>query len=127
MSRAPIDFAAKARAAWGDALPDWIEAIADEATRTTASAVAARLGYSAPVISEVLANRYRGDVAGVEQAVRGVYLGAVVACPVLGELGTMRCREEQAKPFMATSSVRTRLYRACRDGCPHSRITGGEK
>lgn len=126
MSRAATDFTSKARAAWGGTPPEWVEALAAEATRTSASAVAVRLGYSPPVISEVIANRYRGDVQGVAEAVRGAFLGAEVGCPVLGSIGRDHCLEQQRKPFMATSSVRTRLYRACRGGCPHSRI-GGEK
>lgn len=126
MSRVATDFTAKARAAWGEDPPDWVEALAAEATRTSASTVAVRLGYSPPVISEVIANRYRGDVARVAELVRGAFLGAEVECPVLGAIGRDHCLEEQRKPFMTTSSVRTRLYRACRDGCPHSRI-GGEK
>ncbi len=126
MSRAPTDFTAKARAAWGEDVQEWVLALAAEATRTSASAVATRLGYSPPVISEVIANRYRGDVSRVAEKVAGAFLGAEVGCPVLGAIGRDQCLEEQRKPFMTTSSVRTRLYRACRGGCPHSRI-GGEK
>lgn len=121
--RQAVDYAAKAIEAWGDP-PDWVIALAEEANRTSASAVAGRLDYSASVISEVISNRYRGVVERVAEAVRGALMGATVRCPVLDEIGRDRCLAEQRMPRLATSSVRARLYRACRAGCPHSRIGG---
>ena len=47
-----------------------------------------------------------------------------VECPVLGEIPADRCLLEQRKPQAASSPQRLRLYRACRSGCPHSRIKG---
>ena len=124
MSRAPkTDFLAIARAAWGVDLPDWIEQLATEATRTSGSAVAVRLGYTAPVISGVIRRSYGGDLTAVEQKFRGAYMGATVECPVLSEIGRDRCLDEQKKNFWGTSALRTRTYRACRSGCPHSRLT----
>jgi hypothetical protein len=117
------DFVAKARAAWGDAQPDWVAIVAEEANRTSVKAVADRIGRSSALVSNVIANKYPGDMAAVEELVRGALMGATVACPVLGEIGLLQCLAEQGKPFSATSSVRSRLYRACRGGCPHSRIT----
>lgn len=124
MSRPPkTDFLAIARASWGADLPDWIEQLAQEATRTSGAAVAMRLGYTAPVISGVIRRSYAGDLIAVEQKFRGAFMGATVECPVLSEIGRDRCLEEQKKNFIGTSAVRTKLFRACRSGCPHSRLT----
>ena len=114
-----------AREHWGADLPDWVETLAREADRKNASSVANRLGYSGAVISGVLRNKYPGDIAAVEGKVRGVFLGAVVECPVLGEIGRHSCLAEQKMGNTGTSSLRTRLFHACRSGCPHSRLEGG--
>jgi hypothetical protein len=116
------DFVAIARAAWGDALPDWVEELAEEATRSTGVAVAKKIGYAGAVVTQIVRRKYPGDIARVEQKVRGALMGATVVCPILGEIGRDRCLDEQKMPNSATSSIRSKLYRACRSGCPHSRI-----
>jgi hypothetical protein len=120
--KSDTDFVAKARAAWGDALPDWVQVLAEEVNRTSGVAVADKLKLSGSLVSTVIAHKYPGDMDRVEQQVRGALMGFVVACPVLGEIGRDICLAEQKKPFSATSSVRSRLFRACRSGCPHSRL-----
>lgn len=122
--RPPTDFHARARAGWGTP-PDWIVALADACARTTQTAAARQLGVSGSMLSQALAKRYPGDMAALEQRVRGAFLGSTADCPVLGEIGMDRCLTEQKTPFSAASSVRGRLYRACRAGCPHARLTGG--
>lgn len=115
-------FVAKAKAAWGGTLPDWVEALAREAGRVTATRAAKRIGYSGGLLSQVFANKYPGDLARVEAKVRGALMSAVVSCPVVGEIGLDRCLDEQRMGNTGASSIRARLYRACRGGCPHSRI-----
>lgn len=117
-----VDFVVKARAAWGAALPKWVEALAEQANRTSLRAVAQRIKYSPAVVSLVLNSAYKGDMRKVEGKVRGAYLNETVMCPVLGEIGRDRCLEEQAMPNTGASSIRARVYWACRRGCPHSRI-----
>lgn len=121
-ARTKTDFVAKARAAYGDALPDWVEELAKEATSTSAVETAKKIGYSAAVLSHVFANAYTGDLTRVEEKVRGALMGATVDCDVLGQIGRDHCLDQQRKPFTATSSIRSKLFRACRGGCPHSRI-----
>lgn len=118
------DFVAKARAAWGERIPDWVMTLAQECSRRSGSAVAEQIKYSPAVVSHVLANRYPGDIGRVEEKVRGALMGETVVCPILGELPLDRCLDEQKKPNNATSSIRSRVFRACRSGCPHSRLKG---
>ena len=47
-----------ARAAWGAAIPDWIETLARECDLTSQNQVARRLGRSASLVSNVLRNKY---------------------------------------------------------------------
>lgn len=111
-----------ARAAWGADIPAWVEALAEEARRTSGSAAATRIGYSAPTVSAVLAKKYKGDVNRIAAKVAGALMGATVECEVLGEITRDRCLDEQVKGFSGSSSVRARLFRTCRGGCPHSRL-----
>ena len=106
----------------GRRMPDWVEVLAREANRTTSAKTALRIGYSGAVVSHVFANDYPGDIARVEMKVRGALMSATVMCPVLGEIGLDRCLDEQKMGNTGASSIRARLYRACRGGCLHSRI-----
>ena len=105
----------------------WLQRLADECEAApNQGAVARAIGYSPTVVSQVLNGRYPGDLGAVEAAVRGAFFGATVECPVLGELPENRCLEEQRRRLLTSSPQRVQLYRACRAGCPHSRI-GGER
>lgn len=119
VKRSPIEVA---KAAWGEQLPEWVEALALEAGRTSGVAAGKRIGYTGSLVSSVLANKYKGRLDLVEQRVSGALLGSMVDCPVLGEIARDRCLDEQKLGFSTSSSVRTRLYRACRGDCEHSRI-----
>lgn len=114
------DFVAKARGAWGAALPAWVIALAEHCNRTSATSAAKKLGYSTAVVSHVIANTYAGDLGRVAEKAKGAFMGATVRCPVLGDIRRDRCLDEQQKKFTGSSSIRSKLYRACRSGCPHS-------
>ncbi|WP_244617831.1 transcriptional regulator [Rhizobium sp. RU35A] len=116
----------RATSCWGDAMPDWVAVLAEACRSTSQSAVARRIDYSAGVVSSVLSNTYRGDIARVEQMVRGALMAETVPCPALGDIARNVCLDWQAKPYAPTSSHRVAMYRACRASCPHSRITKGD-
>jgi hypothetical protein len=122
---ARTDYVAKAKLAWAGSAPDWILALAEEASRSSAKAVAMRLDYSTSVISTAIANSYPGDLGRLEQIVRGAFMGATVACPVLGEIGRDRCLAEQKEPFRSSSATRAQLFHHCNTPgrCPHSKKT----
>lgn len=122
MTTEPSAMLAKAVAAWGEDLPLWVRVLAEECDRTTARAAAARIGYSAGLVSNVLANKYGGDMQAVELKVRGALMSATVGCPLLGDLATDICLDHQRSPWSARNPQSALLYRACRSGCPHSRI-----
>lgn len=64
----PVETAAKA---WGDAMPDWVAALARECAATSQNKVAARLGRSAALVSQVLRNNYKADLAGAKVVLVG--------------------------------------------------------
>lgn len=111
----------RARAAWGD-LPAWVEALARECDATNQARAAKRIGYSAAAVSQTLSATYKGDLSAVQRAVEGALMAATVACPVVGPLGTDQCQQNQRTPFSAANPLRIQLYRACRNGCAHSRL-----
>jgi len=122
MSVSKTDFLANMAMGWGDDPPDWVIALAAECERSDATSVAKALGYTVAVISGVVRNNYKGSYPKVEARVRGAFMGAMVDCPVLGEIERDRCEREQSLKHFGTSAMRTRVYRACRSGCPHSRL-----
>lgn len=110
-----------ARASWGDTLPDWIARLATECEATSQNAVAKRLGRSASLISTVLRAKYPGDMAAVEDIVRGALMSATIACPVRGDLPTHVCRSwrDKSKRFAGNNAERVTMYRACHR-CPRN-------
>ena len=116
---------ARARAAYGDSLPDWVEALAQSCDASSQSQVAKRLRFSPSVVNQVVNGTYKGSNSAIEQAVRGVLLAESLACPVLGDLPRNICIDHQKRArgnFTPTSSARVQLYRACKGGCPFSRV-----
>ena len=103
----------------------WRKRLADECRRRSQAAVAELLGYSPTVVNQVLSGSYRGDLTAVRRAVEGAFMGAHVECPVLGEIADNRCISEQRRAFAATNPQRVQLFKACRNGCVHSRVQKG--
>lgn len=111
-----------AREAWGDALPDWVQALAEACDLTSQNAVAKRLKRSAPLVSNVISHKYAADMTAIEERVRGVLMKAVVDCPALGELPTDVCQtwRQGSRRFAGHNALRVRMYRAC-NRCPINR------
>jgi len=134
---------ARARTAWGEAMPDAVRALADACDAESQARVAARVlrrdgrgSYSAAVINQVLGRAYPGDMDAVLAAVTAALIPDQVPCPGLGEaIGAADCWDWQTKarsPAVATSSHRMRMRRACRacarfsDETPTGRATDAE-
>lgn len=112
----------KANAAWGADLPSWVAALAVACDQASQRAVAQRIGYSPAVVSTVLGRSYRGDLTAVQTAIEGALMAVTVACPILGRLTTDLCRHYQQAAYSTANPLRIQLFRACRAGCPHSRL-----
>ena len=108
----------RARAAWGDPMPDWIYALARACDATSQGKVAAQIGISSAAVNQTLGNKYAGRVDTVEIRVRGELMKQVVGCPVLGEISTRDCLDHQKRKFRATNPLRVRLAQTCPD-CPN--------
>lgn len=106
-------------------MADWIVVLRSACRRETQAAVARRLGVSPTMVNQALKGVYRGDLEGLQSRVEGALMGQHVICPVLGQLPRNECMDHQARPFATTNPLRLRMYRACRAGCPHSRLREG--
>jgi len=120
-----LTFNEKAKIAWGDNLPDWVFELALLATRDNLSGSSKVLGCSKTMISQIISNKYPGDLEKFEAKVRGALMGEKVQCPVFGDIGRDDCLRWQASPKTNTNALRSQVYVACRNGCPHSRLKGG--
>lgn len=127
MSGRPDNIAA-AREAWGESCPDWILALAAACDQTSQAKVGLQLGISGTAVNQVLRGRYVGRMDRIEARARGELMRATVQCPVMGEISSRQCQDEQRRPFATTNPQRVRVYHACRGTgpfagarCPHYR------
>lgn len=109
----------------GNGEATWLARLRAEVQRTSQKRVATALrgdnGYpSETLLSQVLSGKYPGQAGRLQRLVEGYYLGATVACPVLGEISRADCEHHQVKPFAATNPQRVALFRGCRGGCPNA-------
>lgn len=118
---------ARAAAAWGGGMPDWVAALARacDAPGASQAKVAALLRYTPPVISQILNAAYKGNLSRVETVVRGAFMAETVACPVLGALAVNECLEHQRRDFDGANHLAVALYRACPD-CTHKQSGGSD-
>ncbi len=110
----------RAARAWGANPPDWIVALANACDATSQGQVARELDISSAVVNQTLGRSYKGRLDRIEARVRGQYMREVVACPVLGEISTKDCQEnqKQTRAFRATNPLRVQLRQSC-PKCPH--------
>jgi hypothetical protein len=112
--------------------PAALDLLREAVANSSAAAVARRLrdvsGDKYPsdaLISRVLSGSYNHDTARLEALVQGCYGGAVVECPILGQIGRDACDRNQRAPFSPSNPMRVQLYRACRGGCPNAAEPAG--
>lgn len=98
-----------------DALPADVKAALQAAVDRLGSQVkvALELDITSPVVSLLLKDNYRGNVAAMGERIRGQYMAETVNCPVMGELGRHSCLEYQTRPLVHTNPQRARLHAAC--------------
>lgn len=109
-----------ARDAWGEEIPDWIIALADQCDAIGIRAVAVKAGLSKTTVHEAVRHSYKAALDNVEQKVRGAFMGKTVECPVLDEITVDLCLENQKRPFSAANPTRVALHRTC-PTCPFNR------
>ncbi|MBH0010984.1 LacI family DNA-binding transcriptional regulator [Pseudoalteromonas sp. NZS100_1] len=105
---------------------NWLHVLKDEVERQGMRRVAEKLGVSKATVSQVLNNKYKASTHVIQQRVEGVYMAFTVDCPILGDIAVNQCLEHQNRKFAATNHIRVALYKACRNGCPNSKLCGSK-
>ncbi|MEE2025059.1 hypothetical protein [Alkalimonas mucilaginosa] len=95
----------------------WLELLNQKVDELGRRKVEAALGISKTTLSQVLNEKYPGNLENIAAKVTEAYSTERVSCPVLGDITVQRCATEQAKPFAATNPQRIRLWKACQT-CP---------
>ena len=111
----------KAQAAWGDDLPDWVEALAKAWDGSSQKEAAEQIGYNAATVSAIISNSYKAGTAAIQKAVRGALMNAMVDCPVIGEMPAHECLDNQKRPFTPVNHIWVQMYPKCQGECLHSK------
>ncbi len=107
----------KARAAWGEAMPDWIAALARAADGKSVRGTAASLGVSPALVSLALRNKYPRPLGTLRARVEAVMSHEIIPCPIMGMITRGDCAHWQNLPYVGSNTLRVAVYRACRAGC----------
>lgn len=97
----------------------WLEVLREQVAAHGQRSVAEKLGVSNTVVSQVVNEKYPGDMARIQSLVESVYLSKSVLCPVLGEIAWHTCQMHQ-RNTQTGNPTKLRMYRACRSGCENS-------
>ncbi|MBK67899.1 MAG: transcriptional regulator [Rickettsiales bacterium] len=96
-------------------MSDWLNTLRKACDSASQRIVARKLGYSPTVVNLVLKQRYTGDIDAVKRAVLTRLEKKHIPCPIYGEITPEVCSSHQARPFCATSSIRVKLFKACKN------------
>lgn len=100
----------------------WLEILQNEVQALGLMAVAQKLKVSKATVSQVVNGKYKANTHTIEQKVRGTFMAQSVCCPILGDIAINICLDHQGRKFAATNHIRVQLYKACRSGCPNSKL-----
>lgn len=95
----------------------WLDLLRQKCEALGRRKVEAELGISKTTLSQVLNEKYPGNLDNIASKVTEAYSSDKVLCPVLGSITVQRCATEQSKPFAATNPQRIKLWKACQT-CP---------
>jgi len=97
----------------------WLAVLREQVELNGQRGVAEKLGISNTTVSQVVNEKYPGDMARIQALVESVFLKKTVICPVLGEIAWHECHRHQKNEF-TSNPQKLRLYRSCRSGCENS-------
>lgn len=93
---------------------DWVEVLRAEAERTSVAAVARRLNYSRPAISQILHGRYGASTQKIEEKVRSVLIDQI-RLPSGASLSRTEYDTLRAAPMPTNNPKELRLWVEVRD------------
>lgn len=110
----------RARAAWGDPLPDWVDLLARSCDASSQRRVADRLGKSNGYVNRLVSATYAGDLTEAEKLVRANLDTARIACPAFSASITQRqCLDYRRGTRARHPGLRRHIEGICRE-CIHN-------
>lgn len=108
-----------AQDAWDNTPPDWIVALATTCDQTSQNKASTRLGISASTVSQLLRNKYPGNMARMEERIRSALMQTEIRCPALGKISGEACLKwrDRSKGLSSASPLVVGMFRSCRN-CP---------
>ena len=100
----------------------WLDELKKRVDMTSMTVVAKEMGLSKATISLVINGKYNGNMDRVQLLTESIYLGHNVECPVLGLIPKHKCIAHQEAKHVGSTPQGIQLYKACRSGCPHSKL-----
>lgn len=104
---------ARAIAAWGEAMPDWVRLLAAACDKSSQRLVADRLGKSHGYVSRILNRKYAGSYDEAGTIVRVAYGSDQVECPVMGEMPLASCVRNRRRKGLPTNRLQHLWARHC--------------
>lgn len=103
---------------------DWLDTLRSACAASSQAAIARRLDVSAAMVSQALKGTYKGNLNRLQTKVEGILQTKTVDCPVMDNLPRHKCQEYQDRDPKLTygNPLILQFYRACRSGCPHSKL-----
>jgi hypothetical protein len=98
---------------------DVIDLVTEASKRMTGADLADKLGVSTSAVSQAKHNKFQGNVDRFVARVRGALMGSSVTCPVLGEINTKVCLDQQNRQAVFSNPQRVALAKACKT-CPNA-------
>jgi len=111
-----------ARNAWGISCPDWVLTLAKKCDKLGLQETAKLVAVPDITLSRIIKNQFYGNSSKIQETIEGLFSDLVVECPVLGDIPYSKCIKQQRSEFSSANSVKIQLYKACRTGCPHSKL-----
>tara|TARA_R110002095_G_scaffold66101_3_gene56004 strand:+ start:630 stop:971 length:342 start_codon:yes stop_codon:yes gene_type:complete len=101
----------------------WFKALKKEVENTSQNKAAKKIGVNASYINAAIqGNSFPGRIDRFIAKIEGALLNQKVMCPVAGEISKDLCQSHQERPWSNANSMTVRLFRACRNGCAHSKL-----
>jgi len=108
---------------------DVLSILQEQAKTKTQPQLAAELGVSTSTVNKAIHDKFQGALDTFCARVRGLWGGQAVVCPVLGDINTKLCLDQQRQRGWS-NPMRAAITRSCA-ACPnrkpanHAHHTGG--
>lgn len=106
----------------------WLEMLRREVAKHGLGKVAEMMETSRTSVSQLVNDKYPGNLDNMRRRVEGVFFNRTVQCPVAGEIPAQQCfTNQKRKP--GSNPMNLRFFKACRSGCEHSQqkqLFGGD-